>query len=77
MGHKVGALDYIQKMTDPIVVGMLGLPSKQQRPLSSVSCGDYGAAGLFMMQKQGMLDPIQMVSLVVTLFVPCISRTSL
>ena len=28
VGHKVGVLEYIQKLVDPIVVGFLGLPSK-------------------------------------------------
>jgi ferrous iron transport protein B len=28
VGHKVGALAYIQKITDPIVVNFLGLPSR-------------------------------------------------
>jgi ferrous iron transport protein B len=75
--HKLGVLVYIQKMADPIVVGFLGLPSKAAEALViGFLRRDYGAAGLFMLSKQGMLDPIQtVVSLVVvTLFVPCIAN---
>ncbi len=77
VGHKVGALEYVQKLTDPLVVGILGLPSKAAEAfVIGFLRRDYGAAGLFVMQKQGMLDPIQtVVSLVViTLFVPCIAN---
>jgi ferrous iron transport protein B len=77
VGHKVGALEYIQKMTDPLVVGVLDLPSKAAEAfVIGFLRRDYGAAGLFMMQKQGMLDPIQVVVslVVVTLFVPCIAN---
>jgi ferrous iron transport protein B len=74
---KLGVLLYIQKLADPIVVGFLGLPSKAAEALViGFLRRDYGAAGLFMLAKAGMLDPIQtVVSLVVvTLFVPCIAN---
>jgi ferrous iron transport protein B len=77
IGHKVGALEYIQKMTDPLVVGFLGLPGKAAEAfVIGFLRRDYGAAGLFVMAKQGLLDPTQIVvSLVVmTLFVPCIAN---
>jgi ferrous iron transport protein B len=77
VGHKVGALAYIQKLTDPLVVGMLDLPSKAAEAfVIGFLRRDYGAAGLFVMQKQGMLDPIQIVVslVVITLFVPCIAN---
>jgi ferrous iron transport protein B len=77
VGHKVGALEYIQKLTDPLVVGLLGLPSKAAEAfVIGFLRRDYGAAGLFMLAKEGMLDPIQIVvSLtVITLFVPCIAN---
>ncbi|HUI67577.1 MAG TPA: ferrous iron transport protein B [Nitrospirota bacterium] len=75
--NKVGALTFIQKMADPIVVGLLGLPSKAAEAfVIGFLRRDYGAAGLFMLAKQNLLDPIQIVvSLVVmTLFVPCIAN---
>ena len=77
VGHKVGALEFIQKLTDPLVVGFLGLPSKAAEAfVIGFLRRDYGAAGLFVMQKQGMLDPIQVVVslVVITLFVPCIAN---
>jgi len=77
IGHKVGALAYIQAMTDPIVVNFLGLPSKAAEAfVIGFLRRDYGAAGLFMLAKEGLLDPIQIVvSLtVMTLFIPCIAN---
>jgi len=77
IAHKVGALAYIQKMTDPIVVNFLGLPSRAAEAfVIGFLRRDYGAAGLFMLAKEGLLDPIQIVvSLtVMTLFVPCIAN---
>lgn len=77
IGHKVGALAYIQQMTDPIVVNFLGLPSRAAEAfVIGFLRRDYGAAGLFMLAKEGLLDPIQIVvSLtVMTLFIPCIAN---
>jgi ferrous iron transport protein B len=77
VAHKIGMLTFIQKISDPIVVGFLGLPSKAAEALIiGFLRRDYGAAGLFMLSKDGLLDPIQtVVSLVVvTLFVPCIAN---
>jgi ferrous iron transport protein B len=77
VGHKVGALAYIQKITDPIVVNFLGLPSRAAEAfVIGFLRRDYGAAGLFMLAKEGLLDPTQIVvSLtVMTLFVPCIAN---
>ncbi len=77
IGHKLGALEYIQNVTDPLVVGVLGLPSKAAEAfVIGFLRRDYGAAGLFIMAKEGMLDPIQIVVslVVITLFVPCIAN---
>ena len=77
VGHKVGALVYMQKLTDPLVVGFLGLPSKAAEAfVIGFLRRDYGAAGLFVMAKNGMLDPTQIVVslVVITLFVPCIAN---
>lgn len=74
---KLGLLDLVQRIADPVVVGFLGLPSKAAEALViGFLRRDYGAAGLFMLSKDGLLDPIQtVVSLVVvTLFVPCIAN---
>jgi ferrous iron transport protein B len=77
VGHKLGALEYLQKLTDPLVVGILGLPSKAAEAfVIGFLRRDYGAAGLFVMAKQGLLDPTQIVVslVVITLFVPCIAN---
>jgi ferrous iron transport protein B len=77
IGHKIGALAYIQRLTDPIGVNFLGLPSRAAEAfVIGFLRRDYGAAGLFMLAKEGLLDPIQIVvSLtVMTLFVPCIAN---
>ena len=77
VGHKVGALAFIQRVTDPLVVNFLGLPSRAAEAfVIGFLRRDYGAAGLFMLTKEGLLDPIQVVvSLtVMTLFVPCIAN---
>ncbi len=74
---KIGALALIQKLAHPIVVGFLGLPDKAAEAfVIGFLRRDYGAAGLFILSKEGMLDPVQtVVSLVVvTLFVPCIAN---
>lgn len=77
ISDKIGALDYIRNVTDPIVVSFLGLPSKAAEAfVIGFLRRDYGAAGLFSLAKQGLLDPVQIVvSLtVMTLFVPCIAN---
>jgi ferrous iron transport protein B len=77
LGHKLGALTYLQKITDPIVVGVLGLPSKAAEAfVIGFLRRDYGAAGLFTLAKEGLLDPVQIVVslVVITLFVPCIAN---
>lgn len=77
LAHQVGALAYIQQMTDPIVVNFLGLPSRAAEAfVIGFLRRDYGAAGLFMLAKEGLLDPVQIVvSLtVMTLFIPCIAN---
>lgn len=75
--NKIGALSYMQAVTDPLVVTVLGLPSKAAEAfVVGFLRRDYGAAGLFMLAKEGLLDSRQIVvSLtVMTLFVPCIAN---
>lgn len=77
VGHKIGAVDYIQRLASPLVVGFLGLPSKSAEAfVIGFLRRDYGAAGLFVMAKQGLLDPRQIVVslVVITLFIPCIAN---
>jgi len=72
-----GALPVLERAAEPLVVGLLDLPPKAADAfLVGFLRRDYGAAGLFMLQQQGLLDGVQaVVSLVViTLFVPCIAN---
>ena len=74
---RVGALGRIEWAASPIVERWLGLPSQATSMLiMGFLRRDYGAAGLFDMSRDGLLDPLQaLVSLVViTLFVPCIAN---
>ncbi|MGA7616049.1 MAG: ferrous iron transport protein B [Thermoanaerobaculia bacterium] len=72
-----GTLVIFQKAISPLIVGVLHLPIEASNAfLVGFLRRDYGAAGLFMLQRQGQLDPIQtVVSLsVITLFIPCIAN---
>lgn len=74
---KLHLLGIIEKAASPLVEGLLGLPKEATAAfLIGFLRRDYGAAGLFSLQKQGMMDPVQVVVslVVVTLFVPCIAQ---
>lgn len=74
---KTGALSIIEAWSAPLIREFLGLPEATAEAfLIGFLRRDYGAAGLFDMARQGLLDPTQIVvSLVtITLFVPCIAN---
>lgn len=74
---KLNALNAIQIAVSPVIVGLLSLPAETTEAfLIGFLRRDYGAAGLLALQKDGLLDPVQIVvSLVtMTLFVPCIAN---
>jgi len=74
---KMMLIGLMEKAASPVVVGLMGLPEKATESfLIGFLRRDYGAAGLFALQKEGLLTPVQVVvSLVtVTLFVPCIAQ---
>ena len=74
---KSGLLSVIEKAASPVVVSFMGLPEKATGAfIIGFLRRDYGAAGLFALQKEGLLNPVQVVvSLVtLTLFVPCIAN---
>ncbi len=76
VSDKTGVLQWAESILDPIVVNLLNLPQKATEAfIIGFLRRDYGAAGLYMLAKEGALDKIQtLVSLVViTLFVPCIA----
>ncbi|OHB70445.1 MAG: hypothetical protein A2W23_09910 [Planctomycetes bacterium RBG_16_43_13] len=67
----------IQDVASPIITGLLGLPKETTGAfVIGFLRRDYGAAGLFSMDRQGLLTANQaVVSLVtITLFVPCIAQ---
>ena len=77
VADRMGALLWMQKVSEPIVVGALNLPPKTTEAfLIGFLRRDYGAAGLFDMARAGMLTHLQVVvSLVtITLFIPCLAN---
>ncbi|MEO8378327.1 MAG: ferrous iron transporter B [Acidobacteriota bacterium] len=71
------ALTLLQRVLSPLVVGALGLPAEAANAfVIGFLRRDYGAAGLFAMQRGGALDPNQTVIAltVITLFVPCVAN---
>jgi ferrous iron transport protein B len=74
---KIGFLRWVEIAASPLVVNFLGLPVEATEMfIVGFLRRDYGAAGLFMLARRGLLDPIQIVvSLVtITLFVPCVAQ---
>ncbi|MFQ5604896.1 MAG: ferrous iron transport protein B [bacterium] len=74
---KTGALQVIESWSAPLISGFMGLPEETAKAfLIGFLRRDYGAAGLFDMARQGLLNSNQIiVSLVtITLFVPCIAN---
>ena len=69
-------LDAVVRALAP-VVGWLGLPAETAAIfLFGFFRRDYGAAGLFDMSQQGLLDTVQITTAAVTLtlFVPCVAQ---
>ncbi|MBI4379451.1 MAG: ferrous iron transport protein B [Nitrospinae bacterium] len=74
---KVGLLRFIERVTSPVVTGILGLPDKATWAfIVGFLRRDYGAAGLFYLQKNNQLDLIQTTIgvAVMILFVPCLAN---
>ncbi len=77
VADRTGALLWMQKIAEPIVVGALDLPPKTTEAfLIGFLRRDYGAAGLFEMARAGLLSNLQVVVSIVTitLFIPCIAN---
>lgn len=75
--HHTGALAFLEKLSTPLIVHFLGLPAKATEAfIIGFLRRDYGAAGLFLLAKDGVLHANQiLVSLVtITLFIPCIAQ---
>lgn len=74
---KIKLLALLQNIGRPIIINLLGLPGKAVESfLIGFLRRDYGAAGLYVMQKQGLLSNQQVVvsMVVITLFVPCLAQ---
>ncbi len=72
-----GGLQFLQKVLGPIIVNGLGLPIEATNAfVIGFLRRDYGAAGLFALQRAGKLNPNQAVIAltVITLFIPCIAN---
>lgn len=72
----LGWLSAVERFFAPVVTGLLGLPEKAAEAfLLGFFRRDYGAAGLYHLQREGLLSLRQSaVSLVaITLFMPCIA----
>ncbi len=77
IADKIGILPLLESAASPVVVNFLGLPAQSAEAfIIGFLRRDYGAAGLFALQEQGLLNTEQVVvSLVtVTLFIPCIAN---
>jgi ferrous iron transport protein B len=75
--HQTKLLSLLEAAASPIMTHLLGLPVKATEAfIIGFLRRDYGAAGLFMLAKNGQLNPHQiLVSLVtLTLFIPCIAQ---
>jgi len=73
---QTGILDQIIRFGEPLVAGWLGLPPEASAAfLVGFLRRDFGATGLFVMQSQGLLSPMQVVvaMVTITLFIPCIA----
>ena len=73
----LGWLGAVERFCAPLITGLLGLPEKATEAfLVGFLRRDYGAAGLYQLQRQGLLSLRQSaVSLVaITLFMPCIAQ---
>ncbi|HUL36238.1 MAG TPA: ferrous iron transport protein B [Thermodesulfobacteriota bacterium] len=75
--HKTKLLTLLERAATPLIVHFLGLPAKVTEAfIIGFLRRDYGAAGLFVLSKEGQLNSHQiLVSLVtITLFIPCIAQ---
>jgi ferrous iron transport protein B len=74
--ERTGLLAWLIQAAEPLVSGWLGLPPEASAAfLQGFLRRDFGATGLFLMEAQGMLTPIQVVvaMVTITLFIPCVA----
>jgi ferrous iron transport protein B len=71
-----GLFPVVARLLSP-VLGALGLPAETAQVfLLGFFRRDYGAAGLFDLSRQGLLDPVQIAvaAVTLTLFIPCVAQ---
>lgn len=74
---RLSGLDMINQTLAPLVTGILHLPEKTAQVLVlGFLRRDYGAAGLYDMVREGLMNPVQIVValIVLTLFIPCVAN---
>jgi ferrous iron transport protein B len=72
-----GGLGWLERAFEPVVTGFLGLPARASEALIiGFLRRDFGAAGLYRLAQEGLLNPVQIVVALVTitLFIPCIAN---
>ncbi|MBI2069610.1 MAG: ferrous iron transport protein B [Elusimicrobia bacterium] len=72
-----GWLKALERWMEPVIAGFLGLPKQAAESfLVGFLRRDYGAAGLFQMQREGLLNVRQSTVAItaITLFMPCIAQ---
>ncbi len=75
-GKLTGALQWLVEMFNP-VMQLLGLPNQASAAfIFGFFRRDFGAAGLYDLQTQGLLNPTQLTvaAVTLTLFVPCVAQ---
>jgi ferrous iron transport protein B len=73
---KSSILGWLIHNAEPLVTGWLGLPPEASAAfLMGFLRRDFGATGLFVIESQGLLSPLQVVvaMVTITLFIPCIA----
>lgn len=77
VADRFGVLQLVERAAGPVIQGVLDLPAETAGVfILGFLRRDFGAAGLFRMHDQGLLDPINVVVVLstITLFVPCIAN---
>jgi ferrous iron transport protein B len=77
LADRLRLLGAVERVASPLVQGVLGLPARATEAfLIGFLRRDYGAAGLYDMARDGMLNPVQIVvsMVTITLFIPCIAN---
>lgn len=77
VADRVGLLEQLRRLAEPVVKGWLGLPpATAEAFLIGFLRRDFGAAGLYRMTEAGALDGVQVLvaAVTITLFIPCIAH---